>query len=298
MARIVLVLGASGHFGGHAVRAFEAAGWEVRRYTRGTDMAAAAKGVDVIVNGLNPPRYHAWARLIPAITRQVIAAGLASGATVIVPGNVYVYGDQPGPWGPDTPHRPVSRKGAIRAEMEASYRAATARGLRVIILRGGDFIDPEDGETLMSMLVLKNLTKGRITALGAPEVRRAYANLPDITRAAVALAEKRADLPAFADIPFAGYCFSVSELKARIEAITGQQLRISRFPWWSMWLAAPVWELARELIEMRYLFETEHALDPEPLAALLPTLGERPLEAVIIAHLPQDLALARQAQAA
>jgi NADP-dependent 3-hydroxy acid dehydrogenase YdfG len=66
----VLVAGASGNFGAAAAHAFSAAGWEVRRYTRGTDMAAAAIGCDLIVNALNPPKYHDWARLIPAITRR------------------------------------------------------------------------------------------------------------------------------------------------------------------------------------------------------------------------------------
>ena len=77
----VLVLGASGLFGSHAARAFAVAGWQVSRFQRGSDRAAAARGMDVILNGLNPPGYHDWDRLIPAKTREVIAAGLASGAT-------------------------------------------------------------------------------------------------------------------------------------------------------------------------------------------------------------------------
>lgn len=94
---VVLVAGASGLFGARAAQAFQAAGWQVRRYQRGTDMNEAAMGADVIVNALNPPMYHDWAGLIPQITAQVLAAARASGATVIVPGNVYPYGDQPGP---------------------------------------------------------------------------------------------------------------------------------------------------------------------------------------------------------
>src|SRR5690606_13945574 len=120
----VLILGASGKVGRNFGRAFAAAGWQVRNYDRQAgNMAAAAMGADVIVNGLNPPNYHNWDRLVPEITADVLAAARASGATVIVPGNVYVYGDQPGPWDAVTPHRPVSRKGRIRAEMEAQYRA-------------------------------------------------------------------------------------------------------------------------------------------------------------------------------
>ena len=88
MGKTVLVLGASGLFGGHVAKAFAAAGWQVKTCRRGTDMDAAAQGVDVIVNGLNPPKYHDWDRIIPATTRQAIAAAAASAATLWVPGNV------------------------------------------------------------------------------------------------------------------------------------------------------------------------------------------------------------------
>lgn len=288
MAGRVLVLGASGNFGSHAAREFGAAGWEVARFRRGTDMAAAARGADLVVNALNPPNYHAWARLIPAITREVLAAARASGATVLVPGNVYVYGREPGPWGPGTPHRPVARKGQVRAEMEAAYRAAAAEGVRSVILRGGDYLDAAAPGTILNMVVLKPLAKGRLSALGRPEARRAYAWLPDMARAAVALAEMRADLPAFADLPFADHHFSVADLAAEIGRQTGQQPRVTAFPWWQLRLAAPFWELARELQEMRYLYDIDHELDPAPLAAMLGQVPHTPFAEVVAAHLSRQ----------
>ena len=285
MPGIVLVLGASGLFGSHVAEAFTTARWTVRRYRRGSDMASAAMGADLIVNALNPPMYHDWARLIPAITDQVIAAGLASGATVLVPGNVYVYGDQPGPWGPDTPHHPNSRKGQIRTTMEANYRKAALRGLRVIILRGGDFLDAAGKGTMMNAFVLRNLKSGKITVGGGPDVQRAYANLTDMAQVAVALAALRANLPAFADVPFVGLTFSMRDLKIEMERQLGRPLRFSNFPWWVMRLAAPFWELARELPEMRYLYDTSHSLDAGPLQALLPDLKVASLAEIVTAHL-------------
>jgi nucleoside-diphosphate-sugar epimerase len=285
MAQKVLILGASGLFGGQAAKAFAAAGWTVTRFKRGTDMSAAAQGMDVIVNALNPPNYHAWDRLIPQITGEVISAGLASGATVLVAGNVYVYGDQPGPWGPDTPHRPVARKGGIRAKMEADYKAATHSGLRVIVLRGGDFIDPTSAKSFWNMIVLKSVSKGRITTASAPGTARAYAYLPDMARAAVALADRRADLPAFADIPFAGLTLRMEDVADAVQRLTGQPMRLVPFMWWFMRLAAPFWEVARELLEMRYLFDTSHALDPRPLQAILPDFRMTSLDDVLRAEL-------------
>lgn len=285
MTRTVLICGASGLFGHQAAQAFRAAGWMVRTYQRGTDMTQAAMGADVIVNALNPPNYHDWATIIPATTAQVIAAGLASGATVLLPGNVYVYGDQPGPWGPATPHRPVARKGTIRAQAEAAYRAATDRGLRVIILRGGDFIDPTAARSFWNMIVLKNVGAGRITTASLPDVRRAYAYLPDMARAAVALADLRAALPAFADVPFAGLTLSTRDIAARITDLTGREMKLTPFMWWFMRLAGPFWELARELNEMRYLWNTSHSLDPAPLADLLPDFRLTQLDDILRAEL-------------
>lgn len=285
MGREVLVLGASGNFGARAAEAFRAAGWRVRPYKRGTDMAVAARGAALILNGLNPPNYHNWGRLIPEITTAVLAAARASGATVLVPGNVYVYGDQPGPWGPATPHDPVSRKGIIRKAMEAQYREASEKGQRVIVLRGGDFVDPVSQMTIWRIVMLKGIARGRLTAMGNPGVRRTYAWLPDMARAAVALAE-HPDLPAFADIPFAGHSVSLNQIAGTLHRMTGRDYRIGKFPWWAMRLAAPFWELARELGEMRYLYNLDHAPDPAPLSALLPDFQHTLLQDMLAAHLP------------
>jgi uncharacterized protein YbjT (DUF2867 family) len=55
MGGTVLILGGSGKIGRHAARAFAEAGWEVRRWTRGTDLVEAARGADVIVTGSTRP---------------------------------------------------------------------------------------------------------------------------------------------------------------------------------------------------------------------------------------------------
>jgi len=264
----------------------EAAGWTVRRYKRGTDMTASARGVSLIVNGLNPPGYHKWGTLIPEITSQVIAAGRASGATVLVPGNVYPYGVEPGPWGPSTPHRPNSRKGRIRSEMEASYRkAAQSGGPRCILLRGGDFLSPEAPQTLMNQMTLSKVAKGKITAMGAADARHSYAYLPDMARVALALVAKGDTLPAYADIPFAGHNFTITDLAARVARLTGKPMKVTHFPLWFFTMVSPFWELARELREMLYLNRLPHQIDPAPLRQLLPDYQDTPLDAVILAHL-------------
>ena len=286
MVNTVLVLGASGGFGGQVALALQAAGWRVTRYTRGTDMAAAARGAALIVNGLNPPGYHDWDRLIPKITAEVIAAGRASGATILVPGNVYPYGMQPEPWGPDTPHRPNSRKGRIRATMEATYRhAADTGGPRTILLRGGDFLLPEAPKMLMASMLLSKVGKGKVTAMGAADTLHAYAYLPDMARAAAGLVALGDTLPVYADIPFAGHAFTINDLTARVAKLTGRPMQVAHFPLWFFTAVSPFWELARELREMLYLNRFSHQMDPGPLQHWLPDYRDTPLDTVILAHL-------------
>ena len=285
MTKTALVLGASGGFGGQMALALQSAGWQVTRYQRGTDMATAAKGTDLIVNGLNPPNYHNWGKLIPEITTQVLAAGRASGATILVPGNVYPFGTEPAPWGADTPHRPTSRKGAIRATMEARYRDAAAQGQRTILLRGGDFLLPDNPGSLMNRVILGNLAKGRITTLGDPDAMHAWACLPDMACAGVALADHGEALPTFSDIPFPGHAFSISQLATLIATQLGKPVKVTRFPTVLFTLTSPFWELARELREMLYLSSHPHWLDPAPLAHWLPDFQPTALDQVIALHL-------------
>ena len=244
-------------------------------------MNAAAQGCEVIVNGLNPPNYHDWDRILPAITTQALAAARASGATILFPGNVYVFGDQPGPWDESTPHRPVTRKGRIRSEVERRYRDAAADGVRTILLRAGDFIDPDSADSIMDIGYLRNLSKGVVTSMGDPDAPRAHAYLPDMARAGVMLAERRAGLPAFCDVPFEGLTFSTRDLTEALSALSGRSLRLGGFPWWAIRLVSPVWELGRELGEMRYLYDTPHRLSGTRLHALLPGFRETPLGDVL-----------------
>jgi len=284
MTQTVLILGASGKIGRYSQAAFARAGWHVKTWNRHTeDLREAARGVDVIVNGLNPPAYHDWASLVPAYTAQVIEAARASGATVIVPGNVYNLGAQGGEWSESTPHLPNTRKGRIREAMERAYEAS---GVRTIVLRAGNFIDPAHVNDVMSLVLLRSLESGRVTVAGDPLAMQAYCFLPDWAEAAVGLAEKRDELSAFEDVPFPGHAFTAEELRAFLSQELGRPLAFARFPWWALTALSPFWELARELGEMRYLWSTSHTLAGEKLARLLPEFRATPLADVMRAAVP------------
>lgn len=288
MTKTVLILGASGKIGTHSALAFERAGWTVKKHNRKTgDLTRDAQGADVIVNGFNPPAYHDWKNIVPALTQQVIAAAKASGATVIIPGNVYNLDARGGTWSESTPHAPPSRKGKIREEMERAYEAS---GVQTVVLRAGNFIDPFGQGDVMSLLFLRAIAKNQITLAGTADALQAYCYLPDWARVAVALAEQRATLSTFEDIPFPGHAFTAIELREILESELGRPLEFVRFPWLLFTVLSPFWELAREMREMRYLYSLSHSLSPRKLERLVPEFRSTPLNLVLREAVRRELA--------
>ena len=103
------------------------------------------------------------------------------------------------------------------------------------------------------------------------------------------LAERRAGLSQFEDIPFPGHDFTVYELKQALEQSTGQSLQIDKFPWAMIWLLSPFWNLAYEMLEMRGLWETSHRLGGEKFRKLLPAFEATELEEVMCCSFPREL---------
>jgi nucleoside-diphosphate-sugar epimerase len=279
MQQTALVLGATGRFGRATAEAFWNAGWRVRVFDRATDrLPDAAMGTDVIVNGWNPT-YDRWAELLPGLADTVIDAARASGATVIQAANVYVYGQgAPETLGPDTPHAAKNPLGRLRVEMEDRLRAA---GIPLVILRAGDFIDTEASGNWLDKVLLRNLGKGRVDYPGDPDVPHAWAYLPDLGRASVALAERRAALAPVEEVLFPGYTLTGRELTRLVAEASGRPVRLARFAWWPLHLARPFWRLAGGLLEMRYLWNMPHRLEGAGFAAQVPGFRPTPMDEAI-----------------
>lgn len=287
MSHTVLILGASGRFGRNAAEQFTKAGWNVRRFDRATDtLMTAAQGADVIVNAWNP-EYPDWATQVPALHASVIEAARQARATVIIPGNVYVFGeDTPAPWSERSSYQAKNPLGRIRIEMEEAYRRS---GVRTIILRAGDFLDTQASGNWFDMIMTKRLSKGVFTYTGNPNIPHAWAYLPDLCRAAVQLAEKRADLPVFSDIPFPGYTLTGEDLRAGLQAATQGPIRLKQMSWLPIRLAGVVWPMGRCLTEMSYLWNTPHSLDGALFDDLLPGFDHTPLHQAIASAIPASL---------
>ncbi len=307
--RTALVIGATGLFGLHAAEALIKHGWRVRALARDPSAAAAklgprtpiewvkgdamdeasvtaaAAGADLVVHAANPPRYRNWKGTVLPMVDSSIAAAKAVGARLVVPASVYNFAPDSGPEiAEDAPQAPVTRKGAIRVELERRLRAASEDGLRVLVLRAGDFFGPAAPGALGWLV---QHAKGRVTGVFQPgpgDVGHAYAYLPDLAETMARLAGAEARLGRYEVFHFRGhYLARNAEFGAAMRRVTGDpKLPVRPFPWIVVWAASPFNETFRELLEMRYLWRRPIGLANGKLVAFL---GEEP-------HTSLDRALA------
>lgn len=303
MQTTVLILGARGRFGLAAARAFAEAGWRVLGQIRpgakaGVDqriewlaadlrdtpaLAAAARGAAVVVHALNPAYTNvAWREQVAPMMNGAIAVTRALDATLMLPGNVYNFGAaMPGALREDTPQLAQTVKGRVRIEMEAQLQRSGVRG---VVIRAGDFFGSGRG-TWFDTAMVKRIQKGVFTYPGRRGVGTAWAYLPDLARAFVAVAQQRAQLPTFDVLHFAGYQLTAQQWLDALDPLARAQgwvapqghVKLSRLPWPVIRLGAlfvPTWAA---LMEMRYLWDTPHALANDKLTALIGPEPHTPL---------------------
>ena len=303
--RTALVIGATGGIGGAVASTLLARGWRVKALNRNPDEAAksmplpgaewvrgdamipedvvaAAHGCSLIVHAANPPGYKDWDKLIGPMMESSIAAAKATGARILLPGNVYNFDPCRDPVVTETtPERPVSKKGKLRVAMERRLRES---GVKSLIVRAGDFYGPGGATTSwFGQMVKPGKPVRRVVYPGTRKAGHAWAYLPDLAETMVRLAEREADLEPDAVFNFGGAWFERGEDMARAILRVAEQpeSRIGGFPWPAVIALSPFVTLFREVLEMRYLWKRPLGLDNAKLVAFLGAEPKTPLDCTV-----------------
>ncbi|MFF2628157.1 NAD-dependent epimerase/dehydratase family protein [Kitasatospora griseola] len=156
-------------------------------------LAEAADGAAVLYNCANPP-YHRWPEVWPPLAASLLAAAERSGAVLATVSNLYGYGAVDGPMSPDTPLRPVSDKGEVRAAMWRDALAAHRAGqVRVTEVRGSDYLAANAAGVLDDRAFSRALAGRSVQVLGDPAAPHSWTAPQDVARLlAVVGADERA----------------------------------------------------------------------------------------------------------
>ena len=309
MANSVLIIGANGRLGQVLASAFAQAGWQVAAQVRrgprmparpGTRFVRAPLGdpgalaeetgrADVVVHAANPP-YTRWQRESMLLAQGAIDTARRLRAVLMFPGNVYNFGARmPEVLDESTPQAATARKGRLRVEVEQTLREAARGGLRVAVLRAGDFFGGPGRGAWFDLMLVKSLRAGRVVYPGRTDVVHAWAYLPDLAAAFVMVAERRAGLGQYEVLHFSGHAVTGARMIECIGAAARKlglirpdaPLKVGGVPWLLLRAGGSLVPMWREVAELRYLWYVPHRLSGDRLHGLIGSVPHTPLERAV-----------------
>lgn len=232
-----------------------------------THAAARATVVYQILN----PAYHRWAQDFPPLQASVLTAAEAAGARLVSLDNVYGYGRAHGePLIEQSPVRPNTRKGRVRAQMAADLLAAHHAGrVEVVIARAADYYGPRGGgqSNLGDRVVPAALAGKTANVLGDPDQPHTYSYLPDIAAGLAALGAHPSATGRVWHLPNDPQPMSTRQLVELLYAQAGSATpTIRSAPWTMLRIAGLFNRTLRELPEMRYEYDEPFLVDSSMIA--------------------------------
>lgn len=154
--------------------------------------AVEGSSVAYLVVGLTYDR-RVWQELWPRVMTNVINACQQTGCALVFFDNVYMYGPVEGAMTEETPFRPTSKKGWVRAAIaEQLLREMEGDRLKALIARSADFYGPGAGRSgVANILVFDPLSKGKKARwMGNADLPHSLTYTPDAARALYLLAQR------------------------------------------------------------------------------------------------------------
>jgi nucleoside-diphosphate-sugar epimerase len=279
-SHLQVVLGATGGVGQAIVQALAAQGAQVRAVNRSgqavvpasvevmaADLTnrestrAACQGATVVYHCAGVP-YDQWAKFLPVMLNNIIAAVSATGATLVYTDNCYMYAPTSQPLTEESFQAPVTRKGKLRKQLADTILEAHAQEkIRATIGRAPDAYGPGVRISFVGEQLFTTLLAGkRVPWLGKLDVPHALSFVEDFAHGLIVLGTHEQALGQVWHVPTAQaltgrqYIALASEaagVPAKPLAVSGLMLRV-------LGLTNPV---LRESVELLYEFTEPYLFD-------------------------------------
>ncbi|MFD9359492.1 NAD-dependent epimerase/dehydratase family protein [Streptomyces sp. NPDC060031] len=226
-------------------------------------LTEVSQGAAAIYNCAAPP-YHRWVSEWPPLASSACEAAEATGAVLVLLGNLYGYGPVDGPLTEKLPLAATGPKGRVRAAVWEQARALHEQGrIKAVEVRASDFFGPgvTDGGHLAARVVPRLLRGKSVSTLGDPDAPHSWSYLPDVARALLEVAgEERAWGRAW-HVPTEP-ALTTREMVDRLAARAGTgPVAVRRLSPAVLGVASVFSPLIRELKEIRYQFDRPFVVD-------------------------------------
>ncbi|GAB3895391.1 NAD-dependent epimerase/dehydratase family protein [Kibdelosporangium lantanae] len=142
-------------------------------------MREVCAGATAVYNCVNPP-IPTWLDVFPRVNRALVTAAAATGAVLVFADDTWMYGRVDGPMTEDTPARPVTHLGLLRAWLAD---LVLRPGIQAVIGRAGELYGPG----VRSLLGDNIFRGGRPVYFGNPDLPITPTYIEDFARALATL---------------------------------------------------------------------------------------------------------------
>ena len=205
-----------------------------------------------------------WREKWPALMANVIAACSTYGARLVFFDNVYMYDrDALSRMTEETPVRPSSRKGEVRARIAQMLLDEVQAGrLTALIARSADFYGPNNQKSVLFETVYKNLRKGKkANWFGNADKKHACTYTPDAAKATALLGNTPDAFNQVWHLPTAPDPPTGKEWVALFARQLNVAPRYAVVPLFMLRVLGVFVPVMRELHEMAYQYDRDYGFD-------------------------------------
>ncbi len=234
--------------------------WQKADLLSQQDVSAVVKGSDIVylTAGLVYNK-DIWRQQWPIIMQNVMNAVKDAGARLIFFDNVYMYGLVDGPITEDTPYKPVSVKGEVRAGIaERLMDEVKAGKINATIARGADFYGMGNMNAVLDMMVIDKIAKGeRAQWVGDVKKLHNYSYIPDMGKAMYLLGQTPESANQIWHMPTAKPITGkqMLELIGKTYGVEPKYFAINKF---MLQLFGLFDKMTKEVVEMYYQFDHDY----------------------------------------
>jgi len=200
-----------------------------------------------------------WEQQWPVIMQNVINATKATKARLIFFDNVYMYGLVDGPMTEETPYKPISEKGKVRAKIaDMLMNEVKAGNIKASILRAADFYGTDSLNSSFDMMLLDKYAKKQTAQwIGSTKVKHNYTYIPDTGKAMYLLGQTPESDNQIWHAPTAKPMLGIEfiELAASIYKVKPSYMRINKF---MLWVFGLFNKLVAGVVEMYYQYDHDY----------------------------------------
>ena len=228
---------------------------QVLKAVEGSEIAYLTVGLKYDIN--------VWRVEWPDIMNNVIEACKRHKTKLVFFDNVYMYGKVDGWMTEESPVRPSSKKGEVRATIAKMLMTEVKKGnLQALIARSADFYGQNTSTSLAGMLVFENLLKGKKAQwLITDTAKHSQTYIPDAGRATALLGNSPEAYNQVWHLPTDSNVLTGKEFIEMVAKELSVDPRYSILSRWMLKVAGLFNGTIRESVEMLYQSESDYLFD-------------------------------------